>query len=218
MTLVKSQGHMPTIVDIGGGFLSETSQKGSFVHYAKEIRSAMETGTYTYLAEPGRFFSAGSFDLFVQVIGKKPMADEKGWRYTIDDSLYGQFSCIPFDQKIPLWIRIPSKEDASDLKPRKATRGMVFGRTCDSLDLIAKSYSMEELEVGDWLWFPEMGAYSAVTASEFNGFPKPPVLDATDSLPSLYELAPNNLKDRTPFDVQTVQGVSIGPATIPAVA
>jgi ornithine decarboxylase len=33
---------------------------------------------------------------------------------------------------------------------------------------------MEELEVGDWLWFPNMGAYTSVTASEFNGFPRPP--------------------------------------------
>ena len=34
---------------------------------------------------------------------------------------------------------------------------------------------VEELEVGDWLWFPSMGAYTRATASEFNGFPKPEV-------------------------------------------
>jgi hypothetical protein len=39
--------------------------------------------------------------------------------------------------------------------------------------MIAQSEDMEELEVGDWLWFPHMGAYSSVTATEFNGFPKP---------------------------------------------
>jgi hypothetical protein len=39
---------------------------------------------------------------------------------------------------------------------------------------------MEELEVGDWLWFPNMGAYSRATASEFNGFPTPPVFVAND--------------------------------------
>jgi hypothetical protein len=38
---------------------------------------------------------------------------------------------------------------------------------------------MEELEVGDWLWFPNMGAYTRATASEFNGFPSPPVFQAT---------------------------------------
>ena len=219
LDLIRSHGHTPTIVDIGGGFLSESSQQGCFVEYAKAIRGAMDNEKkITYIAEPGRFFSAGSFDLFVQVIGKKPMADGNGWRYTIDDSLYGQFSCVPFDHKLPLWIRVPYKQDRSDSKPRKSTKGILFGRTCDSLDMIAKSYSMEELDVGDWLWFPEMGAYTSVTASEFNGFPKPPVLDVVHALPTLYDLAPNNLKDRTPMDIETVNPVSIGTSSIPAVA
>jgi diaminopimelate decarboxylase len=144
------------------------------------------------------------------------MSDGNGWRYTIDDSLYGQFSSICFDKKTPLWIRIPQTD--SDKHPRKSSKGILFGRTCDSLDMIAKSYSMEELDVGDWLWFPEMGAYSAVTASEFNGFPKPPVHDVAHALPSLYDLTPNNLKERMPLDVVTVNGVSLGYPTIPGVA
>jgi len=42
---------------------------------------------------------------------------------------------------------------------------------------------MEELEVGDWLWFSNMGAYTRATASEFNGFPKPDVfIDETSAL------------------------------------
>jgi hypothetical protein len=44
---------------------------------------------------------------------------------------------------------------------------------------------MEELEVGDWLYFPLMGAYTSATASEFNGFPKPHIiLDTENALPS----------------------------------
>ena len=39
---------------------------------------------------------------------------------------------------------------------------------------------MEELEVGDWLYFPSMGAYTRATASEFNGFPTPAVFESTD--------------------------------------
>ena len=60
----------------------------------------------------------------------------------------------------------------------------MFGRTCDSLDVIAKG-PMEEMEVGDWLYFPLMGAYTSATASEFNGFPKPEsIIDLEDKLPS----------------------------------
>jgi ornithine decarboxylase len=219
MELIRKEGHSPSLVDIGGGFLSGESNEPAFIDYASVIRKSLDKSKgFRYIAEPGRFFSSSSFDLFVQVIGKKPTSNGNGWRYTIDDSLYGQFSCIPFDQKIPLWVRVPSKEDGSDAKPRKASPGILFGRTCDSLDMIAKSPSMEELEVGDWLWFPHMGAYSSVTASEFNGFPKPKIIDSGVQLPSLSDMAPHGLKSRLPFDVTTVNGVTLDSSHIPAVA
>jgi ornithine decarboxylase len=108
------------------------------------------------------------------VIGKKPNPSG-GFRYTIDESLYGQFSCIPYDQARPRWIRIRGPDES----PRKSVQCILYGRTCDSVDMIAKGYA-EELEEGDWLWFPYMGAYTTVTSTEFNGFPKPLslVLDA----------------------------------------
>jgi hypothetical protein len=43
---------------------------------------------------------------------------------------------------------------------------------------------MEDLEVGDWLYFPLMGAYTSATASEFNGFPKPEVKKDEGLLPT----------------------------------
>ena len=33
---------------------------------------------------------------------------------------------------------------------------------------------MPELEVGDWLYFDNMGAYSLCAFSSFNGFNRPP--------------------------------------------
>ena len=122
-------------------------------------------------AEPGRFFATDAFDFYVQVIGKKPIhAPGSGWRYTIDDSIYGQFSNIPFDQARVSWFRI----DMGSTRSRRYSKGVLFGRTCDSLDKIIEHESMEELFVGDWLCFPKMGAYTQATASEFNGFPSPP--------------------------------------------
>ena len=136
-----------------------------------------------WIAEPGRFFASNSFDFFVRVIGKK-RARDGSWAYTIDDSLYGQFSNILFDHATPLWIRVPQVHDQS----RKQVRGTLFGRTCDSVDVIAKADTMEELEVEDWLWFPGMGAYTRATASEFNGFPRPEVF--IDDLPISTSLVP----------------------------
>jgi ornithine decarboxylase len=200
-------GHSPDTIDIGGGFMSDTD---TFEKSARAIRCAIGMNSLAmphvkFIAEPGRFFATGAFDLFVQVIGKKPGTD--GWRYTIDESLYGQFSCIPFDHKQPMWLRVPM---SAKEKERKRTKGILFGRTCDSLDLIAVAADMEELEVGDWLWFPYMGAYSSVTASEFNGFPKPPThgIEQMLSLPS-----PNELHGVAwPKGIQTVTAVAAPPS------
>ena len=156
-------GHSANIVDIGGGFMSE-----GFAETAKIIRESQNG--LKFIAEPGRFFAATSHDLFVRVIGKKAGKKGIGWRYTLDESLYGQFSCIPFDHAQPRWIRVRGANE----EPRKKTSAVLYGRTCDSVDFIAAADEAEELMEGDLLWFPNMGAYTTVTSTEFNGFPKPP--------------------------------------------
>lgn len=166
-------------IDIGGGF---RSSEHFFAAAAKGIRSGLEALDSSkgceVIAEPGRFFAAPSHDLFVKVVGKKPGLGGVGWRYTIDESVYGQFSCIPFDGQKPPFARIVT--EAEEKKPRKKTKAIIFGRTCDSMDVISYGSEIEELEIGDWLYFPWMGAYTTVTSSEFNGFPKPPVIYSTN--------------------------------------
>jgi len=167
---VSQLGHEADTIDIGGGYLADPNQ---FWATSMAIRGAIQevdddsSSPIRWIAEPGRFLATKSFDFYVQVIGKKRA--EKGWKYTVDDSLYGQFSSILFDYARPKWVRVSNGDK------REKTPGVVFGRTCDSVDVIAKVESMEELEVGDWLWFPAMGAYTRATASEFNGFPSPEV-------------------------------------------
>lgn len=177
--VLRMYGHNPKVIDIGGGFSAEATE---FQETAEVINKALEKvpRNRKIIAEPGRYFAQPSHDLFVKVIAKKPSSN--GWRYVIDESLYGYFSCIAFDQQKPAWFRIPRSDDT--MEKRVQTEGILFGRTCDSLDVIAKG-QMETLEVGDWLYFPLMGAYTSVTASEFNGFPKPFALrDDHNLLPS----------------------------------
>jgi ornithine decarboxylase len=174
MRILKSQGHNACILDIGGGFTNDSFMKtAATIRYCREIVSK----EIHMVAEPGRFLAATSQDLFVRVIGKKPMSGGKsGWRYTIDESLYGQFSCIPFDHARPRWVRIRKEGEPM----RAKTPAILYGRTCDSVDHIATAKEAEELEEGDWLWFPHMGAYTTVTSTEFNGFPKPPTVVLTE--------------------------------------
>jgi ornithine decarboxylase len=171
-------------IDIGGGFLPEVND---FVKKAESINKSIVNLDKNYLhviAEPGRFFATNSFDFYVKVIGKKYSTDKKEFYYTIDDSLYGQFSSILFDHAKPLWTRV-----CYDDTPRRRVKGTLFGRTCDSLDVIAKAKDMEELDVGDWLCFPNMGAYTRATASEFNGFPRPEVFVTESVEPDLTNAA-----------------------------
>jgi ornithine decarboxylase len=177
---LKAAGHSPTILDIGGGFLPDSAD---FREKALNIRDSLLCVDYVMKnaeiwAEPGRFFASNAFDFYVQVIGKKLSDGE--YKYTIDDSIYGQFSNILFDKANPTWTRIA----LDDEPPRRASKGTIFGRTCDSIDVVIKSRVMEELVVGDWLRFPNMGAYTRATATEFNGFPAPAlfVLDAAECL------------------------------------
>lgn len=191
---LRRQGHPVEMVDIGGGFLPD---RDDFSLKTASIRHAIRSSSgekLRFIAEPGRFFATDSHDLFVQVIGKKE--GTSGWRYTLDESLYGQFTNILFDHQTPRWVRISS----SDGEKRKWGKGILFGRTCDSLDVIARSESMEELEVGDWLWFPSMGAYTTATASEFNGFPKPPTfMDTEEQLPALGLIPMNTSVDKIEY-------------------
>ncbi len=198
-------GHYAAKIDIGGGFLPE---KRDFTLRSANIRHAINDSKRVpglqFLAEPGRFFATNSHDLFVQVIGKKPAhAPNKGWRYTLDESIYGQFTNILFDHQKPKWVRIPRAEES---RQRAWGSGILFGRTCDSLDVIARSDAMEELEVGDWLWFPSMGAYTTATASEFNGFPKPPTFEDFDNELPKPEAMDMNLSVK---EARYIQNVSV---------
>jgi ornithine decarboxylase len=180
--ILRKYSHEPKIVDIGGGFSSDPV---SFAETAKVIQETLTRvpKNRIMIAEPGRFFAQPSQDLFVKVIAKKK--GPNGLRYVIDESLYGHFSSIPFDHQKPAFIRVA--QEGADLTERVVKEAILFGRTCDSLDVIAKG-PMEELVVGDWLYFPLMGAYTSATASEFNGFPKPDILhDTSNLLPTVEE-------------------------------
>jgi ornithine decarboxylase len=51
----------------------------------------------------------------------------------------------------------------------KVAPSTVFGPTCDGLDTVVRDYPLPELQVGDWLLFARMGAYTLCGASKFNG-------------------------------------------------
>jgi len=191
--ILRHYGHRPNNLDIGGGFINDLTD---FEEKAQVINNSilgLDKENIHVIAEPGRFFASNSFDFYVKVIGKKYSHKMACYLYTIDDSLYGQFSCILFDQAKPIWTRV-----VNGSFQRRRSKGVIFGRTCDSVDVIASSEDMEELEVNDWLCFPNMGAYTSATASEFNGFPKPKVYVTELCLSDIYYRGPINVSYPSP--------------------
>lgn len=122
ITTLNLSGHDADTIDIGGGFLSNDKEFELYAYKIRQASAPYSKRTLTYIGEPGRYFAESAFDLFVQVIGKKPNLTHGGWRYTIDESLYGQFSCIPFDHKIPTWVRVPTSYENKDSTSSKKSK------------------------------------------------------------------------------------------------
>ena len=62
------------------------------------------------------------------------------------------------------------------LSERDIFPSVLAGPTCDSTDVITTSAMLPALDVGDLVVAPFMGAYTSVTACEFNGLPTPTVV------------------------------------------
>ena len=95
----------------------------------------------------------------------------------LSDGVYGSFNCILYDHQNPI-PKLLSHEgrfhyDSPDshATSTNAYKCSIWGPTCDGLDCIAPSFQLPVvLEVGDWLYFEDMGAYTICAATCFNGF------------------------------------------------
>lgn len=124
----------------------------------------------------------------------QPVQDD--FAYYINDGVYGAFNNLLFDHATvrPRKLRnaISAKhqivevvqgegEDAlrtikvveEEASPHDDTLypSTVFGPTCDSMDVLSRGVLLPKMEVGDWMYFQNMGAYTSAAASTFNGFP-----------------------------------------------
>lgn len=89
--------------------------------------------------------------------------------YYINDGVYGSFNCILYDHQHV--VAEPLKEYTG----RKLYSSSIWGPTCDGLDNVIEDIVLPEMDLGDWIVFENMGAYTLPVASPFNGFPIPKV-------------------------------------------
>jgi len=171
----KQYGFNMNILDIGGGFQGGVMVKPTLKEVADQLLPVLKEfpqGT-RFIAEPGRFFVAKSHTLVTNIHSRRVLKDDKGdvsqVLYYVNDGVYHSFNCIFFDHQhpVPVTMVVPGSEDA---KKRPVVESIVFGPTCDALDCIIKDYPMPLLEVGEWLFFCDMGAYTNAALTHFNGF------------------------------------------------
>jgi len=170
-------GYQFSILDLGGGWPGNNTQKIDFRVIANAIRPVLDDLFPTeveIIAEPGRYFVAASHTLAVNVFAKRTVHDnstgDKHFLYYCNDGVYQSFNCMMFDHYNPeaLVLTTSGEDQVTQFK------STLFGPTCDSMDCIGKDIDLPELEVGDWLYFKNMGAYTVAAASPFNGFKSNP--------------------------------------------
>lgn len=190
--LAAQMGFKFTILDIGGGFPGTPDAAITFEEVCAILNPLLEeqfpasSGVHI-IAEPGRFYSASAFTLAVNIVacrtvkGSQIIEDDKslevagledscelGFMYYVNDGVYGSFNCLVFDHATVHPEVLGAKDKDAVKFPCS-----VWGPTCDSLDCITKSVMLPKIDVGEWLYFRNMGAYTCSAASTFNGFKKP---------------------------------------------
>ena len=169
MRTAELMGHIPGILDIGGGFPVDYLQRCMPIEeFCAPIRAAMQglPPGLRVIAEPGRFISAPSAVAVASVMGRALRGDR--WWYYLDDGLYGSYSGQVYDHAAyPVEALV---------KPGKTFPSVLAGPTCDSIDVINEHLELPKLDLGDLIVGHEMGAYTWASASEFNFFPRATVL------------------------------------------
>ena len=160
----RAKGFGLNLVDIGGGFpVPYDPQVPQFEKLAAILNSEIERlfpNDIEILAEPGRFIVATAAVLVSEIIGKARR--EGKVFYHINDGVYQTFSGVVYDHWIP---------NFSPFKSGETEICAVVGPTCDSFDKITLSAELPgNLEIGDYLWTENIGAYSTASTTKFNGF------------------------------------------------
>ena len=160
----RKKGFNLNLVDIGGGFpVPYDPQVPEFKVLAGLLNSEFKRlfpNDIEILAEPGRFIVATAASLVSEIIGKA-RRDGKVY-YHINDGVYHTFSGVVYDHWIP---------NFGTFKEGEHEICAVVGPTCDSFDKITLSADLPAtLDVGDFLYTENIGAYSTASSTKFNGF------------------------------------------------
>ena len=157
------------MIDIGGGFPADYDLTGVDIDkFCQPIRDVLSQlpDDWTIIAEPGRYLVAEAVRSVTTVVGKSIRSGIR-WYY-LDDGVYGSYSGQIYDHAVyPLKV----------FRQGQAFTSTLAGPTCDSIDIVAESIDLPELEPGDLVIGMSMGAYTAATRTRFNSLPDAQFID-----------------------------------------
>jgi ornithine decarboxylase len=160
----KTKGFQLKLLDIGGGFpAAYDSSVPKFGDLARKINHELNRlfpKEIEILAEPGRFLVASAGSAVSKIIGKAMRNDKLC--YYVDDGVYHTYSGVIFDH---------CTYHMKSFKKGSTQLCAVFGPTCDALDTISLAEQLPDLQLGEYLFSENIGAYSAASSTHFNGFP-----------------------------------------------
>lgn len=155
-------------LNVGGGFASHRTGAAPdlgaiFAHIGAEVARVFGTDAPALVCEPGRAMVAEAFSMAVRV---KALRDTGA--VFLNDGVYGGLTEIR-DIGAPDRLMVIAPDGTprlGALRPR-----VVFGPTCDSIDRLPEPLPLpEDLDEGDYLLIPGMGAYTRSLSTDFNGY------------------------------------------------
>ncbi|MBA3751109.1 MAG: hypothetical protein H0X03_09520 [Nitrosopumilus sp.] len=179
-----------TTLDIGGGtpvFYNDpvpTPDEMASIYIEKLNNLVSDNGNFTLMIESGRFLVAESSIMISKIVNTKEYNDHKiiildtGYHLLLDAALLKQEypqEVIPCENDI-YEMNIKSVRTHSSVKNIHLT-----GRLCDTFDVfpISKVSDLSYADIGNYVLFYNVGAYSLVFNMPFHCQTKPPVLMKT---------------------------------------
>jgi ornithine decarboxylase len=190
-------GFKITLLDIGGGFPGtkwHSNKENLFELIAKQINFSLEkhfplkeNAHLQIISEPGTYYCASSCYLACQIISKRQeeiqiqmngreedkehdeiAADQlKKNHLYVNEGTSGSFFHALLGYKFNTPIALISEDQ---VETRNVFKSTIWGQTCSSLDKLFIDIPLPDMQIGEWLLFRDLGDYSLVFATQFNGF------------------------------------------------
>lgn len=206
----REEGYNFELLDIGGGFEDNNFEQIAAVlrdAIAQHFPLDKSGKGVRIIAEPGRYYVCRAFELATNIIARRAArdgtndetsmllemegVDEEDTKpvtmYYINDGVYSSFNSTMFDHQVVhphvLTLDGEFQETSTAEQDSVLEECSVWGPTCDSIDCVQPKASLPTslIEVGDWLRWDCMGAYTICAASQFNGFRRSDVRYTIDS-------------------------------------